>query len=213
MGHTTPGRLDTRELSDTVLDLAVVVPGLFRPSVLSTGNGHAEGIQPGRVETGVHALHSDEALHEQSSADQQHDRQRNLGDDQCVSGLPARGSRRAAVAELRTGVGPQRHRGRERSDQKRDEHRHAGGERQDRPFNAIVSRSGKPGGASAGIARMPHAARSSPAAAPAMARKRLSSMRNRPTRARGDPSAIRTAISRRRAWPRTSNRFATLHRR
>ena len=53
------------------------------------------------VESGVDALHADEAANEQRRADEQHERQRDFADDEAVAqALPASARARTAAARV-----------------------------------------------------------------------------------------------------------------
>ena len=161
------------------------------------------------AEAGVDLLQLDEAAHQQPGADQQHERDRDLRDDQRVARAETAAADGAVPGILHRRVGAPRQR-RQQAEQQAGEHRHAEGERQhdavDRDF--LGARREARGEGDEQVAR--------PASRPAgraRRRRRASSVLSvsswRAMRPRPAPSALRSASSRSRPITRASARLAT----
>ena len=190
-----------------------------RSRVLPAAHRQLERQHVRRIEAGGHVLELREAANQQPGADQQHHRQRQLGDDQQAPHVAGRGPTRAPAADAprprsfrfscrSTPAQPQRRR---ETEEHARQHRHAEREQQHAcrrsRSRAAAARSSMPS------TRMPsrrpvreQQARRTP---PATASSTLSVSSCRTMRPRLAPRAARTAISRWRASARESSRFAT----
>ena len=80
--ETPPAARDTGKLAEPLPELAIGLRGRRAVGVLTTGHRQLEREDVRGVEAWRHALDRDEAANQQAGADQQHDRERKLGDDQ-----------------------------------------------------------------------------------------------------------------------------------